>query len=141
MKRPLLAFACLSLALFGAGCASTQSNLAPGTDLSELQTFYVQKLPADNRGVERLISDRLNTMGKESTYGDGENPPEPVDAKVTYQDRWTWDITMYMIQLDVQIRDGESNRVLASAQSRRPSMQRRSPEGMVEEVLDEIFSQ
>lgn len=142
MKKTILtALFATALTLLFTGCASTDSSLAPGTDLSKLTTFYVQKLPADNRGIEVLISDRLNLMGYESTYGVSATPPEKVDAIVTYQDRWAWDITMYMIQLDIQLRDGESKRVLASAKSVRPSLQRKTPEGMVEEVLNEIFNQ
>jgi hypothetical protein len=52
-----------------------------------------------------------------------------------------WDITRYMLQLDVQIRDPNTSMVLASAQSYRPSLQRTTPAGMVEEVLNEIFKQ
>jgi len=66
-------------------------------------------------------------------------PAERVDAVVTYQDRWMWDITMYMLKLDVQVHDGNSGAVIASAQAVRPSLQRKSPEGMVQEVLGEIF--
>jgi hypothetical protein len=50
-----------------------------------------------------------------------------------------WDITMYMLQLSIQIRDGKDRTVLATGQSLRPSLVRKSPEGMVEEVLGEIF--
>ena len=62
-----------------------------------------------------------------------------VDGVVTYQDRWMWDITMYMIRLNVQVRDGKSGAILANAEAMRPSLQRKSPEGMVEEVLGALF--
>ena len=122
------------------GCASMQSSRAPGTDLSTLHTFYVQKLPEDDGSVVKVISDRLNAMGYQSTYGAGEHPPKETDSIVTYQDRWMWDITMYMIRLTIQIRDGKSRAILASAESYRPSLERKSPEGMAEEVLTDIFN-
>lgn len=61
MKWNLLALvlACAVLT----GCASMQATKAPGTDLSKLKTFYVAKLAADERGIEKLISARLDTMG------------------------------------------------------------------------------
>ncbi|MGH8275633.1 MAG: hypothetical protein ACRETH_02950, partial [Steroidobacteraceae bacterium] len=71
--------------------------------------------------------------------GDAATPPTPVDAIVTYQDRWMWDITMYMLKLDVQVRDGRSGAILATGEVMRPSLQRKSPEDMVEEVLGVIF--
>lgn len=107
----------------------------PGVSLANLHTFYVRKLPQDGRGIERLISDRLNTLGKSSTYGTDALPAKPVDAVVTYQDRWIWDITMYMLELNIQFRDPKSEVQLASGHSMRTSLVRRSPEEMVDEVL------
>ena len=121
------------------GCATATTSRAPGTDLGTLKTFYVSKLPADGRGVERLIAARLNMMGYKATSGPSEKPPGPVDAIVTYQDKWMWDITMYMVQLDVQVRDPQTDMVLASGRSWRPSLQRKTPEGMVQEVLENVF--
>lgn len=124
-------------------CAACVSNLeakrVPGTDLAQLKTFYVQKLPADGRGVEQLIVDRLNLMGFRASHGANEPPATAVDAIVTYQDKWMWDITMYMIQLDVQIRDPQTKMLLVTGQTMRSSLIRKTPEGMVEEVLTELF--
>lgn len=132
---PLL-FICLSLS----ACSSTlNAKKAPGTDLTHLKSLYVQKLPADGRGVEQLIARRLTQMGFQATYGDGETPSIPVDGIVTYQDKWMWDITMYMLQLSVQVRDPKSRMVLLTGESMRTSLVRKNPEGMVEEVLSEMF--
>jgi len=138
VKRIVLAGLMLLSACLG-GCASLNASKAPDADLKKLKSFYVQRLPEDKRGIEKLIATRLTTMGYPSSSGDAETPPSQVDAIVTYQDRWMWDITMYMIRLDVQVRDGEHRNVLATGQTMRPSLQRKSPEGMVEEVLTEIF--
>ena len=133
---PFLALLC---GLLVSGCATMQSSKAPGADLGALKTFYVQRLPPDTRGIEKLIAERLKMMGYYATTGDTAAPAEPVDAVVTYQDKWMWDLTMYMIKLDIQIRDGKSGLMLASGESIRPSLQRKSPEGMVEEVLQNTF--
>lgn len=132
---PLL-FVCLSVS----ACSSTlHAKKAPGTDLTQLKSLYVQKLPADGRGVEQLIARQLTQMGFQATHGDGEIPPIPVDGIVTYQDKWMWDITMYMLQLSVQVRDPKSRMVLINGESMRTSLVRKDPEGMVEEVLTEMF--
>jgi len=120
-------------------CATSNSAHAPDVDLHKLKTFYVARLPADERGVEKLIATRLTAMGYQSTSGDAPKPAAPVDAIVTYQDRWMWDITMYMIKLDIQIHDGATGAVLANGEVMRPSLQRKSPEGMVEETLGVVF--
>ena len=118
-----------------AGCATQNVSHAPGADLSKAKTFYVQKLSADQRGIEQLFAKQLNQWGYQATAGTTDKPAAPVDAIVTYQDRWAWDITMYMLRLNVQIRDGESGTILASAESYRPSLERLAPEEMVKEVL------
>jgi hypothetical protein len=139
-RGQILLFAIFVSILLSTGCSSTlQAKKTPGTDLSVLKSFYVQKLPADERGIERLIADRLTQMGFRATSGPGDTPTAPVDALVTYQDKWMWDITMYMIELSIQLRDPQNRSVLATGHSMRTSLIRKSPEGMVEEVLTEMF--
>jgi len=140
MKRIASFTLVVTVLLIATACSSTLvAKKMPGTDLSTLKTFYVQKLPADERGIEQLIAQRLTHMGFSATSGASETPSSPVDATVTYQDKWMWDITMYMIQIDVQVRDPRSRMVLVSGQSIRTSLVRKDPEGMVEEVLAEMF--
>ncbi|MEA3643937.1 MAG: hypothetical protein VBE63_29020 [Lamprobacter sp.] len=136
--RMMLVIAVLMLS----GCASSlEAEKIPGVDLADLDSFYVRKLPADGRGVERLIADELTMMGKRATSGAEQQPPYQVDAIVTYQDKWMWDITMYMINLSIQVRDAENDLVLARGNSMRSSLARKSPEDMVKEVLVQIFSE
>lgn len=125
----------VALAIAVTGCASLNASHSPTADLGKVKTFYVQKLPADKRGIEQLIATQLTRWGYQASAGVTDQPPAPVDAIVTYQDRWMWDITMYMLRLTVQVRDGATGTILGSAESYRPSLQRRSPEEMVEETL------
>jgi hypothetical protein len=138
MKR-LTQIGTLFVALLLTACATSNSAHAPDADLHKLKTFYVARLPADENGIEKLIAKRLTVMGYQCTAGDAQTPESPVDAIVTYQDRWMWDITMYMIKLDIQIHDGATGAVLANGEVVRPSLQRKSPEGMVEETLGVVF--
>jgi len=121
-------------------CAeSLTAKRMPGADLSPLKTVYVQKLLADERGIDLLIANQLTRMGFIAMNGASETSPSPADAIVTYQDRWRWDITMYMSQLNVQIRDGQTRMRLATGQAVHTSLVRKSPEEMVVDVLTEIF--
>ena len=108
----------------------------PGAELSPIKTVFVQRLAADERGIDQLIVNQLTRMGFAATNS-VIDPPS--DAIVTYQDRWMWDITMFMVQLNIQVRDGQTKMVLANGQSWRPSLERKRPEEMVEEVLTAIF--
>jgi hypothetical protein len=140
MKQCKLLFVLLFVCLFLPACSSNlKAQKSPGADLTPLKSFYVQKLAADERGVEVLIVRRLNQMGFQAVHGAEDMPPMAVDGIVTYQDKWMWDITMYMLQLSVQVRDPKTRMVLATGESTRTSLVRKDPEGMVEEVLTEIF--
>ena len=141
MRRIVKFLGLVFLALSLAACASLQATKAPSADLSKIKTVYVQKLEGDGYNVYQVITARLNATGFKATTGASADPPEPVDAIVTYVDRWMWDLTMYMIRLNIQVRDGKSRAILANAESYRPSLERRSKEEMVAETLDAIFKQ
>jgi len=130
----------LAVAALISGCVTQlTSDLSPGITLSEVKKFYVVHLPQDEHGVDRLIAERLNLMGRTATYGDKSGVPADVDAIVTYQDKWMWDITMYMIELNIQLRKPKTEIAIATGHSMRTSLVRKSPPEMVEEVLNEIF--
>jgi hypothetical protein len=140
MKKYLvLPFFIFAIGLMSGCITQLKSDIMPGTDLSALKRIYVVRLMADQRGVEKLIADRLNLMGYQATAGESVNIPADADAVVTYQDKWMWDITMYMIQLDVQVRQPKTQAAIASGHALRTSLARKSPPDMVEEVLNDLF--
>lgn len=51
-----------------------------------------------------------------------------------------WDITMYMLELTITLRDPVNNTPLAVGNSLHSSLTRKSPEEMVDEVLTNIFN-
>lgn len=123
-----------------AACATMSSTRSPGVDLGKIKTVYVIKLPADNRGINIVIAEQLKAMGYAATTGIETEIPDGVDATIAYEDRWMWDITMYMLKLDVELRDPKTGALLAEAESYRPSLQRASPQEMAKEVLQSIFT-
>lgn len=124
------------------GCSKTivRSDSVSNFDLSSLKSMYVVKLPADGRGMEKIIANKLNEFGFSAHYGPNSKPTEPVDAIVTYKDRWMWDITMYLLEIDIQLHNPESNFVFASGTSYRTSLVRKSPEYMIDEVFRDLFA-
>ena len=121
------------------GCAVNRatSNVDPSTNLSALKTMYVKKNPNDD-GNNVLIADKLRSKGVIVTTGT-EAPPSSIDAVVTYVDKWMWDITMYMIELTVTIRDPKTDFPLATGNSFHTSLTRLSPKEMANEVVDNIY--
>ena len=123
------------------GCSKTvlKSDSDPNVDLAQLNTFYVQKFEPDGRSLHSTIAARLQALGYQATSGTAEKPAEPVDAIVTYVDRWMWDITMYMLEITIQFHQPDTGYVIASGNSYRTSLVRKSPEYMIEEVLREML--
>lgn len=123
------------------GCAVNRegASVSPETDLSGFKAYYVVRFAPDERGIEDVIAAALRKRGLRASSGRESDAPGDAQVLVTYQDKWTWDITMYMIELKVYFREPETGRLLAMGTSRHTSLSRRSPEEMAAEVLANIF--
>jgi hypothetical protein len=121
------------------GCAVNRATATvdPTANLAGIKSVHVVQLEKDERGVNRLIADRLNTMGFNATTS--LTKTADTDAIVTYADKWMWDITMYMIELTVVVRDPKNDFALATGNSLHTSLTRKSPVEMVDEVTANIF--
>lgn len=140
MKRFLKLAALLSLvAVITTGCAVNRAtgSVDPSANLTSLKSMYVKKIPADD-STYILIADKLRTKGVTVTTG-SDAAPSNVDAVVTYIDKWMWDITMYMLELTITIRDPKTDFPLATGNSYHTSLTRLSPKEMVDEVVDNIY--
>ena len=140
MKRFLKLAALLSfIAVITTGCAVNRAtgSVDPSANLTSLKTMYVKKIPADD-STYALIADKLRTKGVTVTTG-SDAAPSNVDAVVTYIDKWMWDITMYMLELTITIRDPKTDFPLATGNSFHTSLTRLSPQEMVNEVVDNIY--
>lgn len=126
--------------ILATGCANrATATVSPSSDLSALKTMYVRHYASDNSGVDMEIADRLRSRGVAVTTG----PAQPVgnfDAIVNYRDQWRWDITMYMLELTIDIRDPKTQALLATGNSHHTSLTRLSQTEMVNEVINNIYN-
>lgn len=125
-----------------AGCAVNRATatITPDTDLTKVKSIYVVKLPADSRRIDELIKTNLINRGYTASTGPELKGPYNADAVLTYADRWRWDITMYMLELTITLRDPKTNFPMAVGNSYHTSLTRKSPEEMVDEVLSNIYN-
>jgi len=140
MQRLLKLLAALSIvASLTTGCAVNRAtgSVDPSANLAALKTMYVKRIAEDDN-TYALIADKLRTKGVTVTTGT-EAAPGGVDAVVTYIDKWMWDITMYMLELTITIRDPKTDFPLATGNSFHTSLTRLSPTEMVNEVVDNIY--
>jgi hypothetical protein len=112
-----------------------------GIDLTARHRVYVAHQPKDKRQINAMIADRLNQAGFEATAGMGvSDAPADVDAIVTYEDHWQWDLSNYLIVLRIDFRDPKTQELLASGQSYRTSLDRKPPAFMVDEIITAMFA-
>ena len=127
------------LASITTGCANRATgSVNPTTDLSALKTMYVRPYPSDNSGVNLEIADKLRSKGVTVATG-SVMPAGHFDAIVTYVDKWRWDITMYLLELTVTLRDPKTEAPLAEGNSFHTSLTRMSQTEMVNEVVNNIY--
>ncbi|MDB5945880.1 MAG: hypothetical protein JWQ33_906 [Ramlibacter sp.] len=123
------------------GCAVNRATATvdKSGNLDNLKSMHVVKLAKDERGINVLIADKLRTRGYLVTTGN--NAPGSVDAMVTYADKWMWDITMYMLELTITVRDPKTEFPLAVGNSFHTSLTRKAPVEMVDEVVENILKE
>jgi hypothetical protein len=116
-------------------------EIMQGEDFEARRRIYVIQQPKDKRQIELMIANRLKRAGFEATAGKGmDGAPAEVDAIVSYEDHWQWDMSMYLIVLRIDFRDPETQELLASGQSYRFSTVRKPPEFMVDEIIASMFA-
>ena len=143
LRKGVQGFAILLVAFAISGCAVNRQSaqITPGASVSNLKSLYVGKHAGDDHDVAGLIVTELTSRGFAVTTGpEGANPGN-VDAVVTYQDKWFWDITLYLLELTETVRNPTSNFPIAVGNSFHTSLTRKSPEQMVKEVNNNIFKQ
>jgi hypothetical protein len=67
--------------------------------------------------------------------------PADTDAVLSYQAKWQWDMSMYLLDLRVTLRNPRTDALLGSASSYHTSLTRKSTEEMVSEVLSNLRGQ
>lgn len=137
---------CCSLALvFSLDSCVHQSSrrMAPtmsANRMSQMKSFYVRKHSEDDYKVGEDIAAQLQSMGFRASVGSSQSAPGKVDGVITYTDKWFWDITMYMLSLDVQLREPGSDMVLANAMTVRSSLVRKSQKEMIRETITKLIT-
>lgn len=129
----------LAAAVLGSGCAVNRATATvdPSANLASIKRVHVVQVEGDGHNVNQVIADRLNQMGLQATTSKEKVPG--VDAIVTYWDKWMWDITMYLLELTIVVRDPKTDFPLATGNSLHTSLTRKNPKEMVEEVLGNIW--
>jgi len=133
--------ALLSLLLLLTGCTSNYAWKDQKIDLKQRKLFYVESELSDGKNLHLAIAEELRNMGYKTTSGYLTMMPREADTLVSFQSRWTWDFTNYLIELNIQVRDPYSGKIIASAGYHRPAIGGTSTDALIRMTLSKIFSE
>ncbi len=115
MQRHALA---LSLALVACSQSSLDGFRVPQEQHDSGVVYFVKNHGNDERNLDTVIAGAMTAMGFKATA----EQPESFDYLVTYEDRWSWDMRMYLIDLRVDVRDATTNVLIGTARSFQTSL-------------------
>ncbi len=134
-------FSIAFLSLFASCASELTAKAVPDANLSKDLTYFVLHHEEDNSAVNVDICEELNATGRKTTTGDAADMPEEFDVLVTYSDSWMWDITMYMLSLDIVMRDASTEEQIATGHSMATSMIREDQQWHARAVIKEIIKE
>jgi hypothetical protein len=132
------------LALAGAaalvGCAHINTRSLPNAGLATHKHVFVEHRLADSYGISDEMARQLRAMGYDASSGALTMMPPGTEMIVSYDDMWTWDFNTYMIEIDVQVRNARTDKIVAVGHYFRPSMIfGHPPADMIHELLVKLF--
>jgi hypothetical protein len=141
IPRRLVVLAAASGLVCLAGCAINRATATADEALrwEGIKTLHVKQLEGEDGSTRKLIAEKLRASGFTVTAD-----PDPMgrpDAMVSYTVKWQWDITRYMLELTITLRDPKTDYPIAIGNSYHTSLTRKSPKEMVEEVVENILKQ
>jgi hypothetical protein len=133
-------FACLGIfALVLSGCTQI-SGYTPGkSNLPQYKHVFVETALNDNNHLDQIMVNELKKLGYEASCGPRTMMPGDAQIKILYDGHYTWDFRIYLIQLDVLVRNASSEQLLANESLFHPGVTRKTPEAMVHELFAKVF--
>ncbi|MBQ0800089.1 MAG: hypothetical protein KBT63_12480 [Porticoccaceae bacterium] len=128
------------LLIFG-GCASVDVGgyVVPGENLDPKATYIVLIEPDDARGAYKLIQQELERKNLAVEVVDKVSGRADRDVLVRYGAQWQWDITWYLLNVNIRFYHMNSELLIASAQSRRTSLARKNARSMIQEAINQVL--
>jgi hypothetical protein len=136
--RPLVT---LLLALAVTACSNTHGQPLELLGTEPTPAFFVERHDGDGRDLASTIAGAMRSRGMDATSGTADLRPADIDFVVTYEDRWSWDIRMYLTGLRIEVRDPATNRIVAFGYSFQDSLAAlgKNQLDVVNRALDEML--
>ncbi|HMD61512.1 MAG TPA: hypothetical protein VKG78_08780 [Opitutaceae bacterium] len=122
------------------GCSHLVTRSLPNADIGHYKHIFVEHRLADSYGIADEMARQLMEIGYDASAGALTMMPSDAELVVSYEDMWTWDFNTYMIEIDVQVRNARTDKILAVGHYYRPSMVfGHPPASMIHELLVKLF--
>ena len=124
-----------------AGCVTNRQGQEMPSDIYQSE-FYVERQPEDGRNLAENISNILRARGFNVSHGEQGLAPENADYIISYIDKWYWDMRMYLMSLRIEVRDPNTNHIVAYGESFQSSLAAmgKSHDDIINMALDEMIS-
>ena len=132
---------CALLMLAAIGCATSQDIVVnPANVGSQFKSAYLVAHGEKSSDVDAAIQREMFRRGITVAFGPEGRQPGTSDVVVKYADDWSWDVTMYLRGLDIQVYDAKTGTLLASAAWKNSSMHGfHGMDGVVSELIGGIL--
>jgi len=101
--------------------------------------YYVENHGQDKRRLDQIIAAELNKQGLSATSGYNNGRPSKFDILVLYEDRWTWDMSNYLIHMRIDLRSPKTNILLGSGSSYQSSLARKPEQEVISDIISGMF--
>ena len=118
-----------------------QTDPLPSELRSPALRYFVENHGKDQRGIDRVIAEQIRSRGLNAENGHASGRPAEFDVLVIYEDRWQWDMSNYLIFLRIDLRDPQTNVLLATGSSYQTSLARKSESRVVQQILQGMFAE
>jgi hypothetical protein len=136
MHKILLLLPCVLLC----SCVvSLKTERAPGVSVTDKHVFYVERHPKEDWGLHQMLADEIAMLGYKASAGEPGGQPPSADAIVTYDDKWWWDLSPYMLELNLHVLDARTRSMIVKTRNYRTSLARRNPRTMAKETVRATF--
>lgn len=129
----------LAVFICAAGCSTLETDNPTNRDLGKLNNFYV--IQQEGSDLDGAIDNALLFMKRNAVSGSSDKIPMNVDAIITFEGNWYWDMSMYLLRLKIQLHDPQTRTIIAEGICYHPSLERESPQDMAYEIFLKLFNE
>lgn len=132
----------LALLLAALGCMTDfQADPIPAERRVAETRYFVERHEQDQRRLDVTIAAAFAKRGVAASSGTRSERPPDCDVLVTYEDRWQWDMTLYLLSMRIDLRDPKTNALLGTGNSMQTSLARKPAEEVIARIVGGFFGE